>query len=156
MADSTLEIVRTGVGHDGRVDAQVTATSPAQQELPSLEFPSGLPGFPEARHFALVRLDDAGTAYSLRSLEHEELRFVVMPPGLFFPDYAPEIDDEAATELGLDAAEDALVLLVVTPGETVEQATVNLMAPVVVNLRSHRATQVVLTGSDLPLRAPLA
>ncbi|WP_331273170.1 flagellar assembly protein FliW [Motilibacter deserti] len=156
MAGSSLEIVRDGVGHDGRVDAQVTATPPAQQELPSLVFPSGLPGFSEARQFALVRLDDAGTAYSLRSLEHEDLRFVVMPPGLFFPDYAPEIDDEAAAELGLERAEDALVLLVVTPGESVDKATVNLMAPVVINLRTNQAAQVVLTGSDLPLRAPLA
>ena len=57
---------------------------------PVLRFETGLPGFPEAREFVLVRLDDAGTVFSLRSSEDAGLRFLAVPPAMFFPAYAPE------------------------------------------------------------------
>ncbi|WP_130491473.1 flagellar assembly protein FliW [Motilibacter rhizosphaerae] len=121
----------------------------------ALVFSQGLPGFPEARHFALVALDDAGLVYALRSIEDEGLRFLAVPPAPFFPDYSPELPDDAVTELGLESEEDALVLLLVTCTTGIEDATANLLAPIVVHARTHQAAQVVLSGSDLPLRAPL-
>ena len=122
---------------------------------PVLRFGTGLPGFPDARSFMLVRLDDAGTVFSLRSVDDPELRFLAVPPAVCFPDYSPEIPDDAAEALGLQTAEDAMVLLLVTCQTGLEDATANLMAPVVVNVRSREAAQIVLAGSDLPLRAPL-
>jgi flagellar assembly factor FliW len=47
------------------------------------------------------------------------------------------------------------VLLIVTVAEDVTRSTANLLAPVVVNARTLAAEQVVLTGQDFPLRAPL-
>jgi len=81
--------------------------------------------------------------------------FLVVPPAPFFPDYAPEVDDETGRRLGLADPADALVLLVVTPGERPEDATANLFAPIVVNQRTRAGVQVVLAGTDHPLRAPL-
>jgi flagellar assembly factor FliW len=122
---------------------------------PVLRFETGLPGFPDAREFVLVRLDDAGTVFSLRSAEDAGLRFLAVPPGSFFPAYSPELPDDAVAELGLRDASEALVLLLVTCQTGLADATANLLAPVVVNARTHAAAQVVLAGSDLPLRAPL-
>jgi flagellar assembly factor FliW len=128
----------------------------AGEELPELHFPVGLPGFAERRRFALVRVDDSGLLFTLRSLEDPSLRLFVVPPAPFFPDYAPEIDDADAALLELSDASDAQVLLVVTPGASPADATANLLAPIVVNTRARVATQVILTGADLSLRAPLA
>jgi flagellar assembly factor FliW len=36
-----------------------------------------------------------------------------------------------------------------------EDATANLLAPLVVNQRTRHAAQIVLNGQDFPLRAPL-
>lgn len=124
-------------------------------DLPTIEIDAGLPGFPEHRSFVLVRLDQAGLLFSLRSLDDESLRFLVVPPVPFFPDYAPEVTDETARQLALTDPADALVLLVVTPGERPEDATANLFAPIVVNQRTRAGAQVVLTGTHNPLRAPL-
>ncbi|MDP9394645.1 MAG: flagellar assembly protein FliW [Actinomycetota bacterium] len=126
-----------------------------EDEAPTLELVEPMPGFPGARHFHLVELAAGGTLYALRSVEDPALRFLVVPPTFFFPDYAPEIDDADAARLGLDSADDAVVLLVVTPGDTPADATANLLAPVVVNTATRRAAQVVLADSSLPLRAPL-
>ena len=121
-----------------------------------LFFENGLPGFPEARRFTLIRWGDDESPFSiLRSLEDESLEFVVVPPIVFFPDYAPELDDSTAGRLDLQTAEDAIVLAVVTLGDKPTDATANLMGPIVVNRHTNRAAQAVLAQSGYDLRTPL-
>ncbi len=123
-------------------------------EIPVIEMVEPLPGFPDRSRFALVRLDDSGVLSSLRSLDDPSLRFLVAPPQVFFPDYAPEIDDATVTALGIERAEDVLLLVVVNPGDAAGAATANLLAPVLVNVATLKGGQVVL-DQDLPIRAPL-
>jgi len=125
------------------------------QTVPVIELVRPMPGFPAARRFALQPLDETGVLSALRSLDVDDLQFLVVPPGDFHPAYAPEIDDESAAELGLVSADDALVLLVVHAGRDLASTTVNLRAPIVVNMVTSRATQVILDDPALPVAAPL-
>jgi flagellar assembly factor FliW len=145
----------TGVKPTPTSRSVMRADDAVQDEIPVLELVEPLPGFPEHRRFALARLDDAGVLCALRSLDDPDLRFLVVPPGAFFSDYAPEIDDQTAAALGIDSAEDVLALVMVNPGDSASTATANLLAPVLVNHRTRRAFQVVLDDPSLPLRAPL-
>ncbi|HWJ81078.1 MAG TPA: flagellar assembly protein FliW [Nocardioides sp.] len=124
-------------------------------DLPVIELAHPMPGFPDEERFALVRLDEDGVLMGFRSLSREDLQFVVVPPGPFYPDYTPELDDETVAELGIDTAEDVLVLLVVHAGDSLAATTVNLRAPIVINRATRRAAQVILEDPDLPLDAPL-
>ena len=124
------------------------------EEIPVIEMVEALPGFPDRTRFALVRLDEDGLLCSLKSVEDPDLRFLVVPPSVFFPDYAPEIDDATVAALRIERAEDVLVLVVVNPGDQASTATANLLAPVVVNTVNRQGTQVVLS-EDQPVRAPL-
>jgi len=136
----------------------VSPTAVAEPVVDSQElfFENGLPGFPEARRFTLIRWGDDESPFSiLRSLEDESLEFVVVPPIVFFPDYAPELDDSTAGRLDLQTAEDAIVLAVVTLGDKPTDATANLMGPIVVNRHTNRAAQAVLAQSGYDLRTPL-
>lgn len=128
----------------------------ADQELPVLDMVQPLLGFPESGRFALARLDETGVLCELRSVDQPDLRFVVVPPAVFFPDYAPVVEDDVAEALGARDADDLLVLSMVTLGRSPQEATANLLAPVLVNHRTRRAAQVLLEDADLPLRAPLA
>ena len=123
-------------------------------ELPALHFVGPVAGFPSHRSYVLMEIDPASMVCALRSLDDPDVRFLVLPPGPLFPDYAPEISDDWAETLELTRAEDALVLVIVNPGTSIADATVNLMAPIVINTVTLRAAQVVL-AEDLPLRAPL-
>ena len=136
------------------VEAPMTA-APEPAPAPVIELAHPMPGFPEARAFALVPLDEDGVLCALRSLEDPALRFLVVPPAPFFPDYAPEVHEAALAELELGEPEDALVLLVVTAGASLRDTTANLLAPVVVNRHTLRAMQVVLDDPALAVRAPL-
>ena len=130
-----------------------TTTAP-DGAVPELTFAGGLAGFPDSERYALVEVPDAPPMCLLTSLDEPGVQFVVVPPAVFFPDYAPAIDDESAERLGLTDADDALLLVVLTVGARVEDSTANLLAPVVVNRTTRRAAQVVVTD-DWPLRAPL-
>jgi flagellar assembly factor FliW len=125
-----------------------------ETQLPELTMAGGLAGFPDAERYALVEVPEASPLFLLRSLDVPGLEFVVVPPAVFFPDYAPEIDDASAARLGLIDAEDALLLVVLTVGASAADATANLLAPVVINQRTRAAGQILLQG-EWPLRAPL-
>jgi flagellar assembly factor FliW len=124
-------------------------------DVPAIELVHPLPGFPDMRRFALVQMDDDGVLCQLRSLEDPSLRFLVMSPVPFFPDYAPEVSDEVVEELQITSVDDVIVLLVLNAGDSLDTTTANLMAPVVVNTATMRATQVILDDPSLPLAAPL-
>jgi len=128
-----------------------------EEELPELHFASGLPGFPDVHRFVLVRLGDEASPFSvLRSLEEgADVEFVVTHPGLFFPDYEPEIDDDTAGRLELESADDALLLVIVTVADPVADSTANLLGPIVVNRHTRTAAQAVLGSSGYATREAL-
>jgi flagellar assembly factor FliW len=133
-----------------------TLETPEATDVPVIDFVAPMPGFPEDRHFVLVRVEDSGVLYALRSMESPGLRFLVVPPAPFFPDYAPEIDDETIAALGVTDPEDLLVLLVLNAvGDDASDVTANLMAPIVLDKSSRRAVQLVLARSGLPVRQRL-
>lgn len=132
-----------------------TIESPEATTIPVIDFVAPMPGFPAELRFVLVRVDESGLLYAMTSIDSPELRFLVIPPAPFFPEYAPEIDDETLKALAVDDPARLLVLLVVNPGESASTATANLMAPIVLDEVSHRAVQLVLTTADGSVRAPL-
>lgn len=136
------------------VVSAVTDLPPDLDPAPtSLEFPDGLPGFPDARRFQLEALDEGMEPFrSMRSLDRDGLRFVVVPPGEVFENYVIEVPEDDVERLGLHGAEDAMVLVIVTVSRP---PTANLLGPVVVNRRTGRARQVVLVGSSYEVRTPL-
>jgi flagellar assembly factor FliW len=124
-------------------------------DIPVIELAGPLHGFPEASTFTLMRVDETGTLCRLRSLEDERLQFLVVPAVTFFPDYAPVVGDDVVTDLGIESADDVLVLLIINAAATLADTTANLRAPLLVNIKTNRAAQVVLDEADLPLAAPL-
>jgi flagellar assembly factor FliW len=119
--------------------------------LPTITMAVPMPGFPAHREFVLVRLHEEGLLYAFTSVEDPELRFLVAPPEPFFPEYAPEIEDEVFAALNTKDPDRLLLMVVITAG--VNETTANLLAPIVVDRDSMRAMQVVLSGSGLPVRA---
>lgn len=134
-------------------------------DIPVIELVQPLPGFPDLRQFALVQLDslggsddassDGGMLCALRSLEDPDLRFLVLPPSAFFPDYAPVIDDATVAELEISSADDVLVLVVLNAGDSLGSTTANLVAPVLVNTVTRKACQVILDDPALSISTPL-
>lgn len=129
-----------------------------------VEFVEPIPGFPDERTFSLAPLGEDAVLFVLRSLRTPRLRFVVMPPAAFFPDYQPAVDAQDVAALGDLAGRvtgdgepevELQVLVIVSVTDSITDATANLLAPIVLDPASGRAMQVVLNDARLPLRAPL-
>jgi flagellar assembly factor FliW len=129
---------------------EATVTDPSLG-LPTITMAVPMPGFPSHREFVLVRLNDDGLLYAFTSVENPELRFLVAPPEPFFPDYAPEIENAVFAALNTKDPDRLLLLTVITASEN--ETTANLLAPIIVDRDSMRAMQVVLSGSNFPVRA---
>lgn len=122
----------------------------------AVTFIDALPGLPtDVREFELEPLDHAGHLFALRSTQTSTRLFLIQP-GPYFSEYTPVPSAEALASLDLDSDPDATaILVVVNPGDDASEATANLVAPIVLNTRTRRATQTVLDDA-WPLRAPLA
>jgi len=120
-----------------------------------IQMPSGLLGFEQYTKFVLLKNKDEEPFLWLQPLEAPKLAFLVIQPGLLFPDYEPDISQEDVRFLGLNGPEDGLVLTIVTLQHD-GRATVNLKGPIIINRRTLVAKQVVpLNVLQFNLRHPL-
>lgn len=113
------------------------------------------PGLEPLVEFSLVETDGAPGLYTLTANAEHGPRLFVLDAGIHLPRYQPTITDEQCALLGLEGAGDASVLVVVNPSGD-GPTTVNLMAPIVVNLTTGGCAQLILEGQDWPMRAELA
>lgn len=136
-----------------RTDAPQTV--PAGGEI-HLQFPLGLLGFPDAKHFVLhCGAKDVPFCW-LELRDHPGQGFVVVAGASVVSGYAPDIGQPDAEFLSLTSADDALVLNLVTVGPRGEP-TVNLRAPLVVNRHSGTGRQCVPANvSTFSLQHPIS
>ncbi len=122
------------------------------QTAQEISFVEPILGFDGEHAYTLAAIDPQGVLYSLRSVQNPDLRFVVTPAQTFFTDYQPDLARVVSGVLGSD---DIDVLLVLTIGTGLADATANLRAPIAVATSTGRAVQVVLDDDSLPMRQPL-
>lgn len=118
-----------------------------------LEFPTGILGFPDHHHFAMVSADADGLYSWLQAADDPKLTFLTVVPTPFFPAFEPNVPDEECEMIGLTAPDDAQVLCIVSAAPS--GITANLLGPIVLNVRTRMAKQVVLTDPGLSTRTPL-
>ena len=116
-----------------------------------VQFPEGLPGFEDQKQFAFlpytVDEDNSPFAY-MQSVQDPDLTLLLADPFLFFKHYSLDLNDEDAALLGLsDSEETAGVYGVVAVPEKIDQMTVNLVAPIVVNWKEQKGMQIILDRS---------
>ena len=116
------------------------------------QFENGIPGFEEEKSFAWIQEENSPFSY-LQSTHESALSFLLADPFLFYPDYEFEISDQDIEELG--DQELLGVACIVTLHEQIEQSTINLLAPVVLNKATHKARQIVLQDNQYQTKHPL-
>ena len=117
-----------------------------------IRFPSGLPGLEDCREWALLA-DAANDAIGwLQSTTRSDVALAVVSPRRFVPEYRVRIARSELQPLALADVRDAQIVVVV--GKTGTTLTLNLKAPIVINVATRTGRQVVASG-DLPLRLEL-
>ncbi|MFC0212906.1 flagellar assembly protein FliW [Paenibacillus chartarius] len=109
-----------------------------------IQFQGNILGFEQLNEFVIQIVEENGPYAYLQSTEDEHIGFLVAAPFAFYSDYAFEIDDSDRNHLQLNAPDDAAVVAIVTIQEPFESSTMNLLAPIVINVKTSQGKQIVL------------
>ncbi|HTU70599.1 MAG TPA: flagellar assembly protein FliW [Candidatus Baltobacteraceae bacterium] len=120
-----------------------------------IEFPWGLPGFPTLHRWLPLTVESHPSFVWFQSLEDHQVAIPTVDPWLLFENYEPKTPAYAFTSLEIREAADFATLCVVVVTPNAEEMTINLMAPILVNLRNHRARQIMLDNSTYSTREPI-
>lgn len=124
-----------------------------EEKLITLE--NGMIGLPDYRRFALIYDEEKGVEASavmwLQSMDDPQTAFPVMQPNRVKPDYNPTVNDEMLMPLGELTEENTFVLVTLTASSDVEQTSVNLKAPIVINTETRKGCQLIVED-DYPVK----
>ena len=110
-------------------------------------FENGLPGFEDLTKFVLIPLDADLPLAILQSTEQVQVGFITAYPFAFKADYAFDLSDEDKQALHIETEDEVVPYAIVTVQEPFEDSTMNLLAPVVINVAKKYGKQVVLTDN---------
>lgn len=130
------------------------------QEPQIIRFPQGIPGFETHHDFRFVLEEDPLFAY-LGSVQEERVGFILVRPEAFFPEYAREIgrihfNEEDIELLNIRGEQTLDVWLIMTlHRQDLARTTVNLRAPLLLNIVKGIGIQVILEDDRYSSRQPL-
>lgn len=117
-----------------------------------ITFKSGLPGFEEETEFVLLDIAEQVMFQLLQSVRTPELAFFVINPYLLFETYSIELNDHAIETLSIKDEKDVAVLTVITLREPFSDSTINLKAPLIINLKNRHGKQYILQNDTYSMR----
>ena len=115
-----------------------------------ITFENGIIGFPDLKRFTLIFNEEKkGGISSMQSLDEPVVALPVMNPLAIKEDYNPMVEDELLKPLGEMTPENTFVLVTVTVPEDIKKITVNLKAPIVINVAERKAAQIIVEGGEV-------
>lgn len=117
------------------------------------DFVEPIIGYENLTKYVLVEHSENSAFKWLQSIEDETLAFPVSTPAYFDIDYQFEIPTEVAEKIDLKSVESLISLNIVTiPQGQPKNATINLLAPIIINATNKQGMQLILSNSNYPVR----
>ena len=124
-------------------------------EAKLIAFDDGIPGLEEYRKYALLQFEESYPIIWLQSVEEGGVCLPVLDTFAVLEGYVFDIDDEDVKALELSGPEELHVVSVLVIPDEIQRMTVNLAAPILINTVTGKAKQILLSGSDYNVRAPI-
>jgi flagellar assembly factor FliW len=118
-------------------------------------FPAGIPGFEKNKDFILAQVPEYVPFEWLVCVDGSRLRFAIINPLLFRPDYAPAMAKEQLENLAIEKPEDVLLYSIVTIGNNPMNSTANLVGPVVINKTKRIGKQIIIEDERYSTQEPV-
>lgn len=120
-----------------------------------IQFEHGIPGFEEEKEFVQLPLSGESVFQALQSVNTKDLAFIITTPYATVDDYSFELDESVIKALDIKSNKEVAVFVIVSLKDTLETSTVNLKAPIVLNMENRKAKQIILQ-EDYAIRQQLA
>ncbi|GAA0862730.1 flagellar assembly protein FliW [Paraclostridium tenue] len=121
----------------------------------NITFEKGLPGFENYKTFILSDIEGDSKFKLINSTEEENIGFIAISPFDVKKDYEINLDDETIKSLQIETPKDVLLLNIITLGNTLEKSTVNLKAPIIINIKNNKGKQLILQDDKYQIKEPL-
>ena len=119
-------------------------------------FVSPIIGFNDLKQYTIVDYKPDSPFKWLQSVEDMDLAFPVTLCSFFGIDYQFDIPDEEAQRLEITSGDDVFVCNIANiPSSNPQGATINMLAPIVVNIVNKKAMQIVLKNTEFEVRHKL-
>ena len=121
-----------------------------------ITFPGGLPGFEKYKRFVVVPMPQCEPFSWLVCVDGGiRLRFAIINPLVFIPDYNPQLSKEQLTELKIGDLHDLVLYAIVTIGQNPIESTANLAGPIIINKAAKIGKQVLLDDDRYSTQDPI-
>lgn len=120
-----------------------------------IHFDEGMLGFEEVKEYLLYHEDENGIIWSLQSTEADVPSFIVVDPYPLVSDYNPQLTKAELDYFGETDTANLCVLVVAVIKPNLKDSVVNLKAPIVIDVNSKKAKQIILENCDYPIRFKL-
>ena len=113
----------------------------------------GIIGFPDLRKFALIHDEERekGKIKWLQSMDDTAFALPVIDPLEIDPLYHPIVSEEQYRRLGDVSSENIYMLVTITVPKKIEQMSVNLKAPFIINMENLEGAQIIIED-DYPVK----
>ena len=141
----------TGIGM--KEMQQITSTGVPWTEDQVINFPAGLPGFENARKFIIMSVPEHQPFHWMECVDQgNAIRFAIINPLSFRPDYQPKIKKEELASLNIRDSKELLLYVIVTLRSPLTESTANLMGPLFINIREKMGKQIIIENDAYSLR----
>lgn len=123
--------------------------------LQRISFPWGMPGL-DYNEYILNSLSEESTLFFLQSTAEPEVALLLVNPFAVYTDYEFDLSDDILEQLKIADLNQVVVFCTVNTSRGIDSATVNLLAPIVINTGEMLGKQVVLNDKKYSLRTPLS
>ena len=113
-------------------------------------------GFDELSKFVLLEHSNDSMFKWLQSIENPLLAFPIVSCANLAMDYVIDLPDSAVDALQIESVDDLLVMNIASiPSDDPSGATINLLAPLIFNVKNKLAGQIILSGSGYEVSCPI-
>lgn len=125
------------------------------QESDVITLSAPMLGFPELNDFVLISNEKSYPFLWFQSVQDVNICFILVEPEIFFPDYKPDVSKRDMKILNADEEKPPKLFGIVVVPDQPKNATVNLRAPLAVNMEKKLAKQVILEDDKWQIKSPL-
>nr|WP_317360010.1 flagellar assembly protein FliW [uncultured Tyzzerella sp.] len=118
-----------------------------------IDFEEGLPGFENLRKFLFMTDENEDAPFCwLQSIEDIDIVFTLFDIFKYMPNYNPSVEVETLEKLGHFKEEDLLIYCIASIPKDVKNMTVNLKAPVIINVETNKAKQIICSNEEYSIK----
>ncbi|MFA9458575.1 flagellar assembly protein FliW [Halalkalibacter sp. AB-rgal2] len=113
-----------------------------------ITFPTGIPAFDDETSFVLHPFDEQSPFLVLQSTKSVEIAFILVNPFDFVPNYEVKLQESTKEQLNIEKPEEVSTYVLLTVKEPFAETTANLQGPIIINVRTNKAKQILMSDSS--------